>query len=109
MVNFSRVLAYNADVRPLKGAVHFLNDSLRYSELWQRVTTASAALAQRGVQAGDRVAYLGYNHYQFLVLFFALARLGAMLVPLNFRLAAAEHRAILADSEPRSGSPEASG
>ena len=43
-----------------------------------------------GVRAGDRVAWLGGNHWGEIVLLGALARIGAMLVPLNFRLAAAE-------------------
>ena len=50
---------------------------------------------------GDRVAWLGYNHPDMLVLLFALARLGAILVPLNWRLTAAEHKAILADCTPK--------
>jgi len=50
---------------------------------------------------GERVAYLGYNGPRMLVLLFALARAGAVLVPLNWRLTAAEHRAILADCAPR--------
>jgi len=53
------------------------------------------------VQKGDRVAWLGYNHPEMLVLLFALARLGAILVPLNWRLTAAEHKAILADCAPK--------
>lgn len=47
------------------------------------------------------MAYLGYNHPRMLVLLFAAARAGAILVPLNWRLTAAEHRAILADCAPR--------
>ncbi len=53
------------------------------------------------VKKGDRVAWLGYNHPQMLVLLFALARLGAILVPLNWRLTAAEHKTILADCKPK--------
>ena len=53
------------------------------------------------MQKGDRVAWLGYNRPEMLVLLFALARLGAILVPLNWRLTAAEHRAILADCTPK--------
>ena len=48
-----------------------------------------------GVRYGDRVAWLGLNDPAMLVLLFALARIGAILVPLNYRLAAAEQRAIL--------------
>ena len=50
---------------------------------------------------GDRVAWLGYNSPEMLVLLFALARLGAILVPLNWRLTAAEHGTILADCTPK--------
>ena len=53
------------------------------------------------MRKGDRVAWLGYNCPEMLVLLFALARLGAILVPLNWRLTAAEHRAILADCTPK--------
>ncbi|MGD9754735.1 MAG: class I adenylate-forming enzyme family protein [Acidimicrobiia bacterium] len=55
---------------------------------------------QYGVGAGDRVAYLGHNHPGQLFVFFACARLGAALVPLNWRLTAAELGYQLADSEP---------
>jgi len=47
------------------------------------------------------VAWLGYNDPEMLALLFALARLGGILVPLNWRLTAAEHRSILADCKPR--------
>ena len=53
------------------------------------------------MRKGDRVAWLGYNCPEMLVLLFALARLGAILVPLNWRLTAAEHRTILADCTPK--------
>ena len=53
------------------------------------------------MKKGDRVAWLGYNHPEMLVLLFALARLGAILVPLNWRLTALEHKAILADCTPK--------
>ena len=53
------------------------------------------------MQKGDRVAWLGYNSPEMLVLLFALARVGAILVPLNWRLTAAEHKAILADCSPK--------
>ena len=66
--------------------------------MWDQVKKTSNALQ---VKKGDRVAWLGYNHPEMLVLLFALARLGAILVPLNWRLTAAEHKAILADCTPK--------
>ncbi len=61
----------------------------------------ATVLAGLGVGPGERVAHLGYNSPEFLSLLFACARLGALLVPLNCRLAAPEHVRILADAEPR--------
>src|SRR4051812_28354876 len=54
-----------------------------------------------GVRTGDRVAWLGLNHDHQLVLLFALARIGAILLPLNFRLAPAEWDGLLRDCTPR--------
>jgi fatty-acyl-CoA synthase len=53
------------------------------------------------VAAGDRVAYLGFNHPLALELLFACSRLGAIFVPLNWRLAPPEHREILRDCSPK--------
>jgi len=53
------------------------------------------------VAKSDRIAWLGYNHPDMLVLLFAAARRGALLVPLNWRLTASEHRGILEDCRPR--------
>ena len=68
----------------------------------RRVDRLAAGLERElGLRRGDRVAWLGLNHPDLLALLFACARLGAILVPLNWRLAAPELRAILADAEPR--------
>src|SRR5437764_1388835 len=52
-----------------------------------------------GVAPGDRVALLATNSPEFLILLFACARIGAMLVPLNWRLAAPEHAYMLEDAD----------
>ena len=70
-----------------------------YAELADRVNRLAHALRGLGVGAGDRVAYLGPNHPAFLETLFASAALGAIFVPLNTRLAAAELRYMLDDSE----------
>ena len=53
-----------------------------------------------GIQRGDRVAALMCNRAEYVAIFFACIRLGAMLVPLNWRLSAAEVRVILDDAAP---------
>ena len=50
---------------------------------------------------GDRVCCLSFNRAEFIILFFALSRLGAILVPLNFRLAVGEFVYFLEDAEPK--------
>lgn len=62
----------------------------RYEELADRIDRFASALAERGVAKGDRVAYLGNNHPDFLTSFFACGLLGAIFVPLNTRLAPRE-------------------
>jgi len=72
-----------------------------YAELAAAIAAAARALAACGTGAGDRVAHLGYNGVEQLCLLFACARLGALFAPLSWRLAPAEHRAMLADCRPR--------
>jgi len=99
-MNLSHIIECWAALQPDKTAIHFRGRDISYAGLQRRIDDASAALAARlNVGRGDRVAYLGYNHPEILVLLFALARIGAMLVPLNFRLAPPEHQAILDHSE----------
>jgi fatty-acyl-CoA synthase len=99
-MNLSRIVERWAGHRPQHVAVHFQGEDITYAALWRRVEAATLRLASLGVHQGDRVAYLGYNHPDLLAILFACARLGAMLVPLNFRLAAPEHAEILAGADP---------
>lgn len=95
------VLVAHAQSRPDAVAVHFEGSQLRYGELAERSARVAAQLRRGwGVAPGDRVAWLGANHPGQLVLLFALARIGAILLPLNFRLAAAEWDAMFADCTP---------
>jgi fatty-acyl-CoA synthase len=91
-----------ADFAPDKMALRFEGVDIDYAGFDRRIRAVARALAgELGIVAGDRVAYLGYNHPDMLALLFACARLGAMLVPLNWRLATAEHLFILHNAEPR--------
>jgi len=97
-LNLSRILEHWANRSPSQVALHFEGRDYAYAELAIHVEHAARSLR---VRKGERVAWLGYNHPQMLVLLFALARLGGLLVPLNWRLTQAEHRRILADCEPK--------
>jgi fatty-acyl-CoA synthase len=75
--------------------------SLTYTELAHRVERLAGALASHGgVRHGDRVAYLGLNDIATFEVFFAAGRLGALFVPLNTRLTAAEIGYLLDDARP---------
>jgi fatty-acyl-CoA synthase len=98
-MDLSDLIARNADFMPDKIALRFEGRSLSYAQLASRVIAAARALKSRlGVARGDRVAILAANHPDYLVLLYACARLGAMLVPLNWRLAIPEQIFILSDA-----------
>ena len=73
-----------------------------FGKFWRRVERVTAHLQSSwGVQPGDRVAWLGLNHELQLVTLVACARLGAVFLPLNFRLAVPELQQVLSDAQPR--------
>ena len=98
-MDLSDLIDRNAAFGPDKPAIHFAGATLTYSTFAARIaTTARALKSQLGVGRGDRVAILSLNHPDYLVLLYACARLGAMLVPLNWRLAVPEQVFILTDA-----------
>jgi fatty-acyl-CoA synthase len=69
-----------------------------YAEFDNVCDRLASGLAARGVEIGDRVAVISRNSHTFVALRFALARLGAVLVPINFMLSADEANYILQHS-----------
>src|SRR5438105_1213793 len=95
-MDLSDLIDRNAAFAPDKAAIRFAGSALTYGGLARRIVEAARALkSELGVRAGDRVAILAANHPDYLVLLYACARLGAMLVPLNWRLALPEQVYIL--------------
>ena len=74
--------------------------ALTYADLDRRASQAAAILSGLGVKSGDRVAILCRNRSAFFELLFGCARIGAVLVPLNWRMPAAELGALIAHAEP---------
>jgi fatty-acyl-CoA synthase len=83
---------------PDKLAVVAGDRRVTYREFDVAVNRAAHALAGRGLAKGDRLALLSHNSWQFAVLAFATARLGVVLVPVNFMLGAEEIAYILGHS-----------
>lgn len=79
-------------------ALRFEGTGRSYAELEERVTRLARALAGRGVGVGDRVAVLGLNGLEVWEAYLAGVRLGAVVVPVNFRLVADEVAYVLTDS-----------
>jgi len=94
-LNLSRIVERHAQFTPHQVAIHWHGQDIDYRDLWQQVDASTIALLAAGVRRGDRLAWLGLNDPRMLVTLFALARIGAMLLPLNYRLATDEHRQIL--------------
>jgi fatty-acyl-CoA synthase len=98
-MDLSDLIERNAAFTPDKPATIFEGKILSYAALFARIEqTARALKSEFGVGRGDRVAILSLNRPDYLVLLYACARLGAMLVPLNWRLAVAEQIFILSDA-----------
>ena len=97
----NRWLPNHASFRPDKTALVCADTGKRlsYRELYDETLAAAATLQQLGVTQGDRVALFAQNDIRFFPLFFAAARLGAITVPLNWRLSAPELEGILADCD----------
>ncbi len=85
---------------PEKPALVFEGGGMTYAEMALRIDARASGLAASGIGHGDRVAWYGLNHPEVLVLLFACARLGAILVPINWRLAQTEVAEIIADCQP---------
>jgi long-chain acyl-CoA synthetase len=83
--------------RPQGIALICSEESITYAELDARVGRVAGGLKALGVQKGDRVAMVLGNSIEFVVVMFAIARLGAMAVPLNVRHQLAENSQIIED------------
>ncbi|MEW6348481.1 MAG: long-chain-fatty-acid--CoA ligase [Thermodesulfobacteriota bacterium] len=95
------ILEYTAGRLPHKIALIEDETGLTYGDTLAQAEALSAYLASRGVTVGDRVALLLPNCIEFCIAYFAVLRLGAIVVPLNNRLAAKEFSYIVNDSRPR--------
>ena len=95
------VLEHHAIRTPDKPLAVFGDETVTYGEMATRAAALAAGLHERGVGAGDVVGLLSYNCTEFLETIFAANHLGAIAMPINWRLAAPELRYILDHSEAR--------
>ncbi len=100
-MNWFAVLAHHASRTPEKAICSFGDEVVTYAEMAIRAAAVAAGLHERGVGTGDVVGLLSYNCIEFVETIFAANYLGAIAMPINWRLAAPEVRYILEHSEAR--------
>ena len=100
-MNWFGVLEHHARRTPTAPIAVFGDDVVTYAAMADWAAAVAAGLHARGVGAGDVVALLSYNSTEFLATIFAANHLGAVAMPINWRLAAPELRFILEHSQAR--------
>jgi fatty-acyl-CoA synthase len=97
--NWTNQLARHALMQPDATALRFLGHTTTSGELDRRVTALAGALSRRGVGFGDRVMVLMLNRTEFIESFLAANRLGAIAVPVNFRMTPPEIAFLVSDCQ----------
>lgn len=100
-VNWFSVLTHHASRTPDKALTVFESETTTYADMAARATELAGGLYERGIAKGDVVGVLSYNCPEFLETIFAANRLGAIAMPINWRLAFPEVRYILEHSKAR--------
>jgi len=90
-----------AELHPEKPAVIFEEQTITYNDLCKRAERTSCWLQSIGIEKGDRVAVMLNNCPEFIDLFLACSRLGAIFVPINFRITAVELDYFIKNCRPR--------
>ena len=97
--NWTNQLARHALMQPDATALRFLGHTTTWAELDRRVTALAGALSRRGVGFGDRVLILMLNRTEFIESFLAANKLGAIAVPVNFRMTPPEIAFLVSDCD----------
>ena len=95
MVALTCAIRFHARQTPQREAVVCGGERVTYGMLWERCTRLAGMLAARGIAKGDVVAVLMKNSAAFIEIALAASHAGAVLLPINFRLAAEEVEYIL--------------
>ncbi|WP_347551706.1 AMP-binding protein [Pseudalkalibacillus hwajinpoensis] len=98
-MNIGSTMAMNARRHPDKEAIVYGNKRYTYREFNEKVNRLANGLKNLNVQKGDKVALVMKNSDDYAVCFYASAKIGAVLVPINFRLVSKEVRYILEQSD----------
>ena len=92
-------IARNARKFPDREAIVYADTHLTYRQFNARINRLAHALMDIGIKKGEHVAILSFNSNQYLESYYALAKMGAVAVPLNFRLHTEELKYIINNSD----------
>lgn len=95
------IARFNAKRYPDKKAIIMGNEHLTFGQLNEQANQLAHGLLSMGIQPGDRVAILAYNCLQYLVVYYASAKCGAVIVPTNFRYKRDELVYVINNCEPK--------
>ncbi|WP_307197988.1 class I adenylate-forming enzyme family protein [Neobacillus niacini] len=98
-MNIVEALEINAEKQPLHEALLYENRQYNYLQFNESVNRLANGLLEHGVKKGDHAAMLMKNSDYFAITYFALAKIGAVIVPINFRLLANELSYIIDNSD----------
>jgi fatty-acyl-CoA synthase len=101
MINLSSFIAFHARRTPDRCALKYRGENVSYAEFDARIRQVGGWLAGRGIGPGDIIAVLMKNSTAFLELVFAASHIGAVFLPINYRLSADEVGYIVGNSGAR--------
>src|SRR5216683_1638395 len=101
MINLSSFIAFHARRTPDRCALKYRGEDISYAGFDQRICKVGGWLASRGIGAGDVVAVLMKNSAAFLEPVFATSHIGAVFLPINYRLSAGEVGYVVGNSGAR--------
>ena len=100
-INLGEMLTRRALLTPDREALVCEDVRRTFSELNTRANRLANAMTKLGVGLGDRVCILAFNEPEYYEMYFGLGKIGAILVPINYRLAAPEMQFIISDCDPK--------
>src|SRR6266436_8770008 len=101
MINLSSFIAFHARRTPERCALKYRGEEISYAAFDQRIQMVGGWLASRRIGEGDVVAALMKNSAAFLDIAFAASHIGAVFLPINYRLASEEIAYIVENSGAR--------
>jgi acyl-CoA synthetase (AMP-forming)/AMP-acid ligase II len=99
LLTFDEFLTHWGDERGGRLAMREEDRAYNYAELEERTARVATALLAMGLQKGDRIAWIGKNSDLYFTLFYGAARIGVVMAPIGWRLAAPEWAFILNDTQ----------